>query len=359
MPSDRRMSDAVSPPTASNESVPVRPMDRPCPWETLDADGPLARAWTFSARRLAQIRDALQPAGLPPGIACLAVSGSLGRMEADALSDLDLLIVVDDRTQTVDSATVQETVWQLLKAAPLHPAVIQPKSGGIFSECVSWKRIVDPARRGIIDDDLTVFGQRMQLLIDAQPVIRPEVFSDVQRSVLQWYSEQRLTTVFEEPHPFHWLWQDVQRYWRSIRSRACWLHAEQQARSLEVNFKLRSSRLVLIAAFLAALSRCSAHQPNPGTASCVRFLQNCLARTPLERLPDLDSQTPPTVPAADVDSPEIVRTELFRLYQQAWQRGRELKAQPESFGQSDRMLLTDLMKVVRRLAVTSDDAWIF
>jgi hypothetical protein len=88
--------------------------------------------------------------------------------------------------------------------------------------------------------------------------------------------------LFDETGPFGWLCQDVQRYWRSIWSRAYWLHADDDDKSMEVNIKLRSSRAAIVGAFLHAIDLA---QDAGGEASdVVATLQRQLTGTPLERL---------------------------------------------------------------------------
>lgn len=330
---------------------------RPCPYTTLADSAPLSLAWLESVRRFEQLRSGLLDPPLPANVVTVAVSGSLSRMEADADSDLDLLIVVDDRQNSADLLVIFDHVWQRLDVPGLKPAVVKPKPGGIFSSCVSWRKVIDRDRRGIIDDDLAVFGQRMQLLMDAQPLIRPNGFAEVQRSILQWYQEDRIRCLFAESNPFHWLWQDVQRYWRSLRSRACWLSADDAAVSLEVNFKLRFSRLVLMAALLAAIARCpddestQAKQPS----ASIRYLQRCLTQTPLERLAAFGS-TRQGDDSTDVCPPA---DRLIQLYQRAWTRSRILRQQPALFSDEDRDLLHELNSVVRKIAATDSEMWWF
>lgn len=242
---------------------------------------PLLHAWRFSRQRIAALVDCLHKDGLPAEILTVAISGSLSRMEAHDDSDLDLLIVLDDRDGPISAERelqLARLIWSRLK--PL--GIRTPQAGGIFAECAHRSRLVDPTARGKVDEDLTPFGQRMQLILDAQPLLVPLAFEELQADLLTWYSETRVAALFAEAGVFHWLWQDVQRYWRSLRSRACWLYADEPRRSLEINLKLRSSRLSMIAACLLAVA--DAHK----TAECPQTQQqrllSHLRKTPLERL---------------------------------------------------------------------------
>ena len=204
-------------------------------------------------------------------------------MEFHAASDLDLLIVLDDRRTTVSDEAAEalfNEAWQRIDVANLGAA--RPKAGGVFSQCVSWRALMDTAVRGIVNEDVTTFGQRMQLLLDAQPLLHQPSFDDLQADLLNWYTETRVSQIFEEAGPFSWLRQDVQRYWRSIWSRAYWLHEDDAIKSTEVNVKLRSSRAAIVAAFLHAVD--AAQNTGADTPELVAALQEQLTTTPLERL---------------------------------------------------------------------------
>ena len=118
--------------------------------------------------------------------------------------------------------------------------------------------------------------------MDAQPVSSSDGFAELQKEILNWYSEMRLARMFNEPGPFHWLWQDVQRYWRSLRSRTCWLNADDPGKSLTLNVKLRSSRLMLVFAFLKTLQQ-SWHSKLP-LSELISAIVMSLHQTPAERL---------------------------------------------------------------------------
>lgn len=241
----------------------------------------LAVAWDFSAHRLRAIEETLGAASAH--VACVAVSGSLNRMEGHSGSDLDLLVVLDDRTHaatTREREAVFTDVWIQLASSPQIPKLKAAKPGGVFSTAASWNAMTDLDNRGVVDEDILTFGQRMQLLLDAQPVFGDAAFEELRRDLLLWYQETRVSSWFQESGPFHWLWQDVQRYWRSLRSRACWLHAAEPQKALEVNLKLRSSRLVLIAGFLQAIAVAQSQTNAPA----LELLERQLRWSPLERL---------------------------------------------------------------------------
>jgi len=258
----------------------LRPSERSPGFNTKSGQE-LNSAWSYSSERIGEIKAALQNS-LPSFVSCVAVSGSLARMEAHPRSDVDLIVVIDDRTQHVTDTQAVEAftlAWDQLDGL----GAVRPKPGGIFSVCARWKDIIASEARGQIDEDITTFGHRIQLLMDAQPVIHDDQFAEVQRSILHWYAESHLARVFDEPGPFHWLWQDVQRYWRSLRSRTTWIHANDDSKSVMLNVKLRSSRLLLVFAFLRMLDRVQAEMSSPLEATLDSIVQS-LTQTPVERL---------------------------------------------------------------------------
>lgn len=219
---------------------------------------------------------------LPDFVCCAAVSGSLARMEAHEYSDVDLILVVDDRTSPISDTQAESAfrrAWDELDAL----GAVRPKPGGIYSVCARWKDLIRSDARGTIDEDITTFGHRIQLMMDAQPVAGNDCFEDVQRSLLHWYTETSLVQLFGEPGAFHWLWQDVQRYWRSLRSRTCWIHSNDESKAVMLNVKLRSSRLLLVFAFLDMLNRVQADQSR-SPDEMIDSIVHSLTLTPVERL---------------------------------------------------------------------------
>ena len=277
--------------------------DRNCPFSATAAPR-LATAWDFSRERLQQLVAALQSCPPPSAVACVAVSGSLARMESHSGSDIDLLVVVDDQRTHFAPRILDEIygdTWSLVESALPQPPQ-RPMSGGIFSECVLWRQLVDEGVRGRVDEPVTPYGQRMQLLLDAQPIWGHTTFARLQTELLDWYTDPPLLSQFGEDAPFHWMSQEIHRYWRSIRARACWLFADRPAKAVHVNTKLRSSRWLLIATFLDAIRRC--FQSEPGILQRRNWLAEQCRQPPLERIVC-------TLP------PDAV-TRLLSAYETAW-----------------------------------------
>ena len=162
------------------------PHQRLCPGDFSAAPG-LQETWEFSRNQINHIKRLLTESALPSNISSIAVSGSLARMEAHRDSDLDLLVIVNDGDASASNLAFDQ-VWSQLDSLNIR----KPKDGGIFAQPVERTRLLDDCSKGIVDESLVVFGQRMQLLIDAQPIYGFEQFDVLRRDILRWYSEHRI-----------------------------------------------------------------------------------------------------------------------------------------------------------------------
>lgn len=220
----------------------------------LDRFDALRAAWQFSDRLTESLKSAF--ADLPDGVAAVAACGSVKRMEAHAASDLDLIVLIDDRRRDFSDqqqADIQAAVWSIVRNDPALNVFDTPMAGGLFSLCTSWRKLTDLKQRGVVDQEVTTFGHRMHVLMDAVPVAGSGQFKALQADVLHWYSEEYLTSAYGGCAPFDWLKQDLLRYWHSLHAQAYWLFKEQPVKSATVNLKLRSSRLLQISAILLRL----------------------------------------------------------------------------------------------------------
>ncbi|MEP3482078.1 MAG: nucleotidyltransferase domain-containing protein [Fuerstiella sp.] len=214
----------------------------------------LESAWRFSNLVTEDLKTAFRV--LPEQVAAVVVCGSVKRMEAHARSDLDLMVVIDDRHQNVpqlQKTQIQDSVWEIVRQDSKLNALDAPMSGGLFTECASWKKLTDVRQRGVVDEDMTTFGHRMHVLMDGVAVSGADAFLRLQADVLEWYSEAELTSAYGGCPPFDWLKQDVLRYWHSLHARAYWVDRDKPAKSAIENLKLRTSRLLQVSAFLLRL----------------------------------------------------------------------------------------------------------
>jgi hypothetical protein len=235
----------------------------------------LARAWKWSWERLIRMRACL--ADLPrraPGVAVVAVSGSLGRLEAGPLSDGDLIVVLsDDVASELDRTAGVTAVWDAL--APLN--LPRPQATGIFATAVTRAELCDPTSRGRVVEDCALFGKRIQLLLDTQPVHGPDAYAGLVRAVIERYAAGFVA--HDSTKEWIYLLNDLVRYFRSLCLEAQWNFSQQGGGWYIKSLKLRHSRVAMYAGLLFLLGECSREKNDK-----VGWLMARLHSTPLERI---------------------------------------------------------------------------
>ncbi|MEE3369123.1 MAG: DUF294 nucleotidyltransferase-like domain-containing protein [Planctomycetota bacterium] len=233
----------------------------------------LNRAWQDTQQILVEAVSLLEHA-LPGGeVRTVAVSGSLGRMEKTANSDLDLIVVVHDQvTRGPAPRAACKRVYQALR--PLGLAT--PRTDGIFAGPSTQETLCDPLRRGTIAEEPEVFGKRIQWLLDCQPIYGFDAFETLLDGVLKWYAVEFPTD--GEGGAAVYLMNDLVRYFRAICVDCQWRGRQDGARWRLRNLKLMHTRLVACGALLLSLGEMS-------RAGCQHdWLRKQLRCTPLERL---------------------------------------------------------------------------
>ncbi len=231
-------------------------------------------AMLHSRRILSKISDALANTNLDPRIHTIAVSGSLGRMEAVAGSDCDLIVVLQGKDDADTSASAAwESVWRTL--API--GLKRPRADGVFATVATISQLLDASARGRIDEAIPTFGKRFQLLWDAQPVCLPENFKNLMNGVIDWYTATPSEP--ESPPWWRYLLNDLMRYYRSLSVNCQWDGSRGAGRQRMRSFKMAHSRAVMYAALLGLLGECSRIDNSPTSR-----LQSLLTMTPLRRL---------------------------------------------------------------------------
>lgn len=248
----------------------------------------LAQAWRDSVATFARVAEALADFDPPAErVITLAAAGSLGRMEVLAHSDCDLMIIVPDSVAVdgEEARAIMQEVWDHL--APLELRL--PKSWGIFVDPASMASLTRPEALGDLGDSRSVFGKRLQCLLDSQPLFRPVRFCELQQRILEWYA-----TGFAESGPdkqWTYLLNDLIRYYRAY---AAWQQFELKIEHDDSwyirNAKLRTSRLIMYAGMLLLLGESSRQRP----ADKVDWLLQRLTLTPLERVVWCMQQYPDT-----------------------------------------------------------------
>ncbi len=266
----------------------------------------------FSARALTTLRERLvaDGSGRLDVFACLAVAGSLGRGEAGPASDVDCVLVAKaDASPAAVSAGV-EAVLEAVEASGLRP----PALHGTFRKAVTAARLLDPAALGALDESPSVFGKRLQLLLDTRAVVHEATYRALRGEVLDWYTRWQ-----PRSEPLALLASELVRYRRSYRAWQTFRFDHGEADSWRLRMaKLASSRLVTVAALLWLIGEALAHE------APVNWLAAHLDQPPLQRLHGVLAHYDGAAAAALLDACES----LHAIIESPAQRQRLLDAPP-------------------------------
>ncbi len=244
------------------------------PYPTLAA----ARAWTVQLVGDMQLKLADLQAELPT-VKCVVLSGSLARLDASPQSDVDLIVVLRDEALGDEerASNAVSVVWQRLESLGLR----EPQGGGVFAKPTSRQQLCD-GPRGVVAENVDIFGKRIQLLLEARPIFGGEECMQLQRDILQRYADHPFAHRADEL--WGYLTDDLIRYWRSYRVWRQWDIKTGNGGWYLRNLKLRHSRLVTYAALLLACVADTIEKPS------VESLLELLRLPPLERLHYVDQQ---------------------------------------------------------------------
>ena len=235
-------------------------------------------AWSRSTQTIHQMQAALEAANID-GLSSVAASGSLGRMEVHENSDCDLIVILNDDVclDSPDAIAIYDTVWECL--VPLN--LKRPNAVGIYGTPTSTKQLHDPSSLGKIEDDPSVFGKRIQLLIDSQPICGQLGFEATIRTIIERYS----SGLRSGSRNWHYLMNDAVRYYRSLCVYYEWDQRDNIQKWRTRNLKLRYSRLLNHAGILFTLAESAR-----GNVVNPEFVFQRLRLTPLERVASVYSR---------------------------------------------------------------------
>lgn len=235
----------------------------------------LRAAWNYSADRLAAMVDCLSDCQLPACVRCVAVGGSLARMEASSASDCDLIIIVDDQGDGDFESGRQafNKIWAALESLELG----LPEPAGIFSGPVSIQSLLNPQTIGHVSEEQSVFGTRMQFLLEAQPIAGESSFRSISRDIVERYATRYIA--LDNTKQWTYLLNELVRYFKSLCQTYLFEELYDDRRWRQRNLKARHSRVLMYAGLLFLLGESSTV-----TQSKTDWLAARLTWTPLERL---------------------------------------------------------------------------
>ncbi len=236
----------------------------------------LTRNWVDSQELLTRIKDLFDSEPPDPRVRTIAAAGSLGRMEAaKGISDGDLIVVLreDIKAGSQDAVEAYDAVWKQLES--LREDFDKPKPTGLFGEPTTQAQLLN--EMGDAKELLNVFGRRLLLLLETQPVYCEQEYDALINAVLERYAEGYVKN--DSKKEWTLLINDLIRYFRSLAVNYQWDFERDKDKWLLRNIKLRHSRTVMYSGLLFLLGEASKERKNK-----VDWLKDKLAYTPLERL---------------------------------------------------------------------------
>jgi hypothetical protein len=233
----------------------------------------LAAVYEHSRERIVALRHCLADlARTEPRVLAVAVSGSLGRLEALPHSDADLIVILaDDVPPGPSRDEAMEAVWKALQPLGLP----RPKTSGIFARPTTPSELTDPSTIGKVADDVAIFGKRMQMLLDVQPLYGQETYAILLDAVLR----RSASGSPDDAGDWRYLRNDLMRYYRSLCVQEQWTFGERGGGWFVRDVKTRHSRVLLYAGLLFLLG-----ESGKETVDRVGWLSAHLRLTPLERI---------------------------------------------------------------------------
>ncbi len=243
------------------------------PWQRHPA---LLQARRRSLELLEQLRQELNP--LADAVHTIAVTGSLARLDAVDASDVDLIVVLRDGDG--DDPRRAENLMGEIDATLKGHGLSGATAGGIYRQPTTIAELTRPESRGVVNEAMHVFGQRMQLLIESRPVCNHEAYRSTLDAALHWYCPpwQPGSGI----HPTDYLRHDLIRYHHAYRIAKLWAFQSDRDGWALKQIKVRHSRLVTFASILFSLA-------DPADTPTQRHerLATAIQVSPLERLANL------------------------------------------------------------------------
>lgn len=230
--------------------------------------------WSQSKEFISRIRKCLIDAEVASVVVTIAAAGSMGRMEAaPGVSDADLIIVLSDNIEpeSQEAEEAYKLVWKLLEPLSLD----KPKPTGVFAMPTTQKQLI--SNIGKANEGYEVFGKRLLLLLESQPLYKDENYTNLINSIIDRYADKYVKS--DSKKEWTLLLNDLIRYFRSLAVNYQWDFDNEVEKWAIRNVKLRHSRLVMYSGLLMLLGEASKERSDK-----VSWLQEQLKKTPLERI---------------------------------------------------------------------------
>ena len=237
---------------------------------TLDHYPSLKINWDYSYQKLTEFNQELNNKLKQQDISIVA-AGSFGRLDASPESDLDYMILADqrdDKLEEVKHITIE--ICQKLN-------IKTPNPSGVFSEIIPLNEMVDEI--GSNEDNMTKLAQRMLLLMESRTLYNDEKFRDVIKRILERYLGDVITDPTKECVFFL---NDLIRYFRSICVNYQFNVWKEEQKWGMRNLKLRHSRVLIYAGLLFLILNAS--KGSKIGKSKLNYMLERMELTPLEKI---------------------------------------------------------------------------
>jgi predicted nucleotidyltransferase len=216
--------------------------------------GELSNRRSQTVERLRSLREKLKSAeAIAAGKACVYATGSFGRGEASAYSDLDLFIV-GKSNGTPGPNGKQGSLLKRLDDIRIKADLIEatrelgiPEFSGDGRYLVHYSVHDFTSTLGTPEDDVTnTFTARLLLLLESCPLVEEQVYRDILEEVVAayWRDYEDHKTTFMPA----FLANDILRLWRTFcvnyEARTERVPEEEKAKGKIKNYKLKHSRLL-------------------------------------------------------------------------------------------------------------------